>query len=80
MRRGILLTTGAEFVLRDAIKTPALPGICSRVRSVSTPSRGWGACPCTPDTLPIIGKSAETGASGSHSALHITVSRWGAAK
>ncbi|WP_284946987.1 NAD(P)/FAD-dependent oxidoreductase [Acidisoma cladoniae] len=63
MRRGIRLTTGAEFAHRDAEPTPVqlaraepaarrlLPGLGTRMDA-----EPWmGARPCTPDMLPIIG-------------------------
>src|SRR5688572_10431984 len=64
MRQGIRLTTGAEFALRDAIKTPVQLGRAEPIardlfplaeRLVTEP---WmGARPCTPDMLPILGKA-----------------------
>lgn len=63
MRRGIRLTTGAQFVDRDA---PAHPVQLDRVEPIAhrlMPGLGsrldadpwFGARPCTPDMLPIIG-------------------------
>lgn len=64
MNRGIRLTTGAEFALRDAPKTPVQLDRAEAVaRSIfplgerldKTP---WmGARPCTPDMMPIIGRA-----------------------
>lgn len=64
MARGIRLTTGAEFAMRDAAPTPIQLG------KAETAARGlfplgerldpqpWkGARPCTPDMMPIIGKA-----------------------
>jgi len=63
MRRGIRLTTGAEFAHRDARPTPVqlgrvepsarrlMPGLGTRL----DPAPWVGARPCTPDMLPIIG-------------------------
>jgi D-amino-acid dehydrogenase len=62
MRRGIRLTTGAEFALRDAIKTPVQLGRAEPIARDLFPlaerldTEPWmGARPCTPDMLPIIG-------------------------
>lgn len=62
MRRGIRLTTGAEFALRDAIKTPVQLGRAEPVARDLFPlaerldTEPWmGARPCTPDMLPILG-------------------------
>lgn len=64
MRRGIRLTTGAEFALRDAIKTPVQLGRAEPIARNLFPlgerldAEPWmGARPCTPDMLPIIGKA-----------------------
>jgi D-amino-acid dehydrogenase len=64
MRRGIRLTTGAEFALRDAIKTPVQLGRAEPIARDLFPlaerldTEPWmGARPCTPDMLPIIGKA-----------------------
>jgi D-amino-acid dehydrogenase len=63
MRRGIRLTTGAEFADRDAPPTPVqldriepyahelMPALGQRI----DPQAWVGARPCTPDMLPIIG-------------------------
>ena len=63
MTRGIRLTTGAEFALRDAVSTPvqlakveplarALFPLGDRADKVA-----WrGARPCFPDMLPMIGE------------------------
>jgi D-amino-acid dehydrogenase len=62
MRRGIRLTTGAEFALRDAIKTPVQLGRAEPIARDLFPlaerldTEPWmGARPCTPDMLPILG-------------------------
>jgi len=64
MRQGIRLTTGAEFALRDAIKTPVQLGRAEPIARDLFPlaerldTEPWmGARPCTPDMLPIIGKA-----------------------
>jgi D-lysine oxidase len=64
VRQGIRLTTGAEFALRDAIKTPVQLGRAEPVARDLFPlaerldTEPWmGARPCTPDMLPIIGKA-----------------------
>lgn len=64
MSKGIRLTTGAEFALRDAAKTP------TQLAQVEPDARGlfplaerrdaepWlGARPCMPDMMPVIGKA-----------------------
>jgi D-amino-acid dehydrogenase len=63
MRRGIRLTTGAEFAMRDAMKTPVQLGRAEPIARDLFPlaerldADPWmGARPCTPDMLPIIGK------------------------
>jgi D-amino-acid dehydrogenase len=65
MRRGVRLTTGAEFAHRDAKPTPVqlgrvepaarrlMPGLGTRL----DPAPWVGARPCTPDMLPIIGRA-----------------------
>jgi D-amino-acid dehydrogenase len=62
MASGIRLTTGAEFALRDAPKTPVQLDIVEPAARRMFPLRErldrdpWmGARPCTPDMLPIIG-------------------------
>jgi D-amino-acid dehydrogenase len=62
MQRGIRLTTGAEFALRDAIRTPVQLGRAEPVARELFPlaerldTEPWmGARPCTPDMMPIIG-------------------------
>jgi D-amino-acid dehydrogenase len=62
MQRGIRLTTGAEFALRDAIKTPVQLGRAEPIARDLFPlaerldTDPWmGSRPCTPDMLPIIG-------------------------
>ncbi len=64
MRRGIRLTTGAEFALRDAIRTPVQLGRAEPVARDLFPlaerldTEPWmGARPCTPDMMPIIGRA-----------------------
>ena len=62
MARGIRLTTGAEFALRDAPKTPVQLERAEPVAKTLFPlgprldQEPWmGARPCTPDMMPIIG-------------------------
>jgi D-amino-acid dehydrogenase len=62
MARGIRLTTGAEFALRDAIRTPVQLGRAEPIARDLFPlaerldHEPWmGARPCTPDMLPVIG-------------------------
>jgi len=62
VRRGIRLTTGAEFALRDAIRTPVQLGRAEPIARDLFPlaerldNEPWmGARPCTPDMLPVIG-------------------------
>jgi D-amino-acid dehydrogenase len=62
MRRGIRLTTGAEFALRDAIRTPVQLGRAEPIARDLFPlaerldTEPWmGARPCTPDMLPVLG-------------------------
>lgn len=64
MRKGIRLTTGAEFAERDAPKSPVQIERAERVARTVFPLGGrldaepWmGARPCTPDMMPIIGKA-----------------------
>jgi D-amino-acid dehydrogenase len=64
MRRGIRLTTGAEFALRDAIRTPVQLGRAEPLARELFPlaeridSDPWmGSRPCTPDMMPIIGRA-----------------------
>ena len=64
MPRGIRLTTGAEFALRDAIRTPVQLGRAEPLARELFPlserldTEPWmGARPCTPDMMPIIGKA-----------------------
>ncbi len=64
MSRGIRLTTGAEFALRDAPKTPVQLDRAEAVARTAFPlgerldPEPWmGARPCTPDMMPIIGKA-----------------------
>ncbi len=62
VRRGIRLTTGAEFALRDASRTPVQLGRAEPIARDLFPlaerldNEPWmGARPCTPDMLPVIG-------------------------
>ncbi len=62
MRGGIRLTTGAEFALRDAIRTPVQLGRAEPIArdlfplaERMDPEPWMGARPCTPDMMPIIG-------------------------
>lgn len=62
MRRGIRLTTGAEFALRDAMRTPVQLARAEPIARDLFPlaerldNEPWmGARPCTPDMLPVIG-------------------------
>jgi len=62
MRRGIRLTTGAEFARRDAIRTPVQLGRAEPIARDLFPlaerldNEPWmGARPCTPDMLHVIG-------------------------
>jgi D-amino-acid dehydrogenase len=64
MRRGVRLTTGAEFARRDAMKTPVQLGRAEPIARDLFPlaerldTEAWmGARPCTPDMLPVIGKA-----------------------
>jgi D-amino-acid dehydrogenase len=64
MQRGIRLTTGAEFALRDAIRTPVQLGRAEPIARELFPlaerldNEPWmGARPCTPDMMPIVGKA-----------------------
>ena len=62
MQRGIRLTTGAEFALRDGMKTPVQLNRAEPIARELFPlaerldSDAWmGARPCTPDMMPVIG-------------------------
>ncbi|KEQ09362.1 NAD(P)/FAD-dependent oxidoreductase [Pseudorhizobium pelagicum] len=64
MNQGIRLTTGAEFALRDAPKTPVQLDRAEAVARGIFPlgerldEEPWmGARPCTPDMMPVIGKA-----------------------
>ena len=64
VRRGIRLTTGAAFALRDAIRTPVQLGRAEPIARELFPlaerldNEPWmGARPCTPDMLPVIGRA-----------------------
>jgi D-amino-acid dehydrogenase len=64
MARGIRLTTGAEFAMRDAAPTPIQLGRAESAAKELFPlgdrldPEPWkGARPCTPDMMPIIGKA-----------------------
>jgi D-amino-acid dehydrogenase len=62
MRRGIRLTTGAEFAMRDGMKTPVQLNRAEPIARELFPlgerldTDAWmGARPCTPDMMPVIG-------------------------
>ena len=62
MRRGIRLTTGAEFAKRDGMKTPVQLNRAEPIARELFPlaerldADAWmGSRPCTPDMMPIIG-------------------------
>jgi D-amino-acid dehydrogenase len=64
MRGGIRLTTGAEFALRDAIRTPVQLGRAEPIArdlfplaERMDPEPWMGSRPCTPDMMPIIGRA-----------------------
>lgn len=64
LRRGIRLTTGAEFALRDALRTPVQLARAEPIARELFPlaerldNEPWmGSRPCTPDMLPIIGRA-----------------------
>ncbi len=64
MARGIRLTTGAEFAMRDAAPTPVQLGKAEEAARELFPlgerldPAPWkGARPCTPDMMPIIGRA-----------------------
>ena len=64
MLRGIRLTTGAEFALRDAMRTPVQLGRAEPIARELFPlgerldAEPWmGARPCTPDMMPILGRA-----------------------
>ena len=64
MTRGIRLTTGAEFALRDAPPTPVQIGRAEPMARTLFPlaeaveDKPWmGARPCLPDMLPVIGRA-----------------------
>ncbi len=64
MRKGIRLTTGAEFAKRDAPKSPVQIERAERIARTAFPLGGrldaepWmGSRPCTPDMMPIIGRA-----------------------
>ncbi|MGF9562791.1 FAD-binding oxidoreductase [Neorhizobium sp. JUb45] len=64
MNQGIRLTTGAEFALRDAPKTPVQLARAEAIARNVFPlgerldAEPWmGARPCTPDMMPVIGKA-----------------------
>jgi D-amino-acid dehydrogenase len=64
MRRGIRLTTGAEFALRDAMRTPVQLARAEPIARELFPlaerldTDAWmGSRPCTPDMLPVIGRA-----------------------
>jgi D-amino-acid dehydrogenase len=79
MRRGIRLTTGAEFALRDAIARRCKLGRAEPIARDLFPlaerldTEAWmGARPCTPDMLPVIGRRRVTRICFSLSATRIT--------
>jgi D-amino-acid dehydrogenase len=64
LRRGIRLTTGAEFALRDSMRTPVQLARAEPIARELFPlaerldTEPWmGSRPCTPDMLPIIGRA-----------------------
>lgn len=64
MNQGIRLTTGAEFALRDAPKTPVQLEKAEQIARSILPlterldAEPWmGARPCTPDMMPVIGRA-----------------------
>ncbi len=64
MTQGVRLTTGAEFALRDAMKTPVQLARAEPIARDLFPlgerldAEPWmGSRPCTPDMMPIIGKA-----------------------
>jgi D-amino-acid dehydrogenase len=64
MRQGIRLTTGAEFALRDGMKTPVQLARAEPIARELFPlaerldAEPWmGSRPCTPDMLPVIGRA-----------------------
>lgn len=66
MAKGVRLTTGAEFALRDAPKTPVQLERAEPVARLLFPlgerldNEPWmGARPCTPDMMPIIGPAPQ---------------------
>jgi D-amino-acid dehydrogenase len=68
MRGGIRITTGAEFALRDAPKTPVqLERVEPLARALfplgeRLDAQPWmGARPCTADMLPLIGQAPRHG-------------------
>ncbi|MCY1549707.1 Glycine oxidase [compost metagenome] len=74
MARGIRLTTGAEFAMRDAAPTPIQLGKAEQAArelidlGKRVDAEPWkGARPCTPDMMPIIGKAPK------HEGLYVGV-------
>jgi D-amino-acid dehydrogenase len=66
MTRGLRLTTGAEFALRDAVPTPTqlqqLEPIARRLAGIgeSIDAEPWmGSRPCTSDMLPVLGRAPQ---------------------
>lgn len=64
LARGIRLTTGAEFALRDAPRTPVQLARAEPIARELFPlaerldTEAWmGSRPCTPDMLPVIGRA-----------------------
>jgi glycine/D-amino acid oxidase-like deaminating enzyme len=77
--RGIRLTTGIEFALPDAPRTPVQLGAVEPLaRSLFPlanrldPEPWMGLRPCTPDMMPVIAPRRGMPACGSHSAMRIT--------
>jgi D-amino-acid dehydrogenase len=68
MRRGIRLTTGAEFAMRDGMKTPVQLNRAEPIARELFPlaerldTDAWmGSRPCTPDMMPVIGAAPRHG-------------------
>jgi D-amino-acid dehydrogenase len=68
MRRGIRLTTGAEFAMRDGMKTPVQLNRAEPIARELFPlgdrldADPWmGSRPCTPDMMPVIGRAPRHG-------------------
>jgi D-amino-acid dehydrogenase len=68
MRNGVRLTTGAEFALRDAPRTPVQLARVEPLARALFPlaerldAEPWvGSRPCTPDMLPVVGRAPRHG-------------------